>query len=78
MTYTEQYEETKNLIARWPDLCGIPEAASDRHVKGRPGIPGTIIELNNRVQHLIELGHHRIAARLIEKKVRKAYRIEGT
>lgn len=67
------YNNTSAFIASHRDHPG-----SDRHVKGRPGIPGTVKDLHQRVAHLIELGQYEIAARLIEKKVRKAYRQEGT
>lgn len=67
---TFTYQSVKQLIAehRTSD-------ASDRHVKGRPGIPGTIGVLNERVQTLVSLGLCESAARLIERKVRKAYRM---
>lgn len=68
------YNTVKQLIAETLDTYG---PASDRHVKGRPGIPGTIQTLNERVATLVELGQFGVAARLIEKKVRRAYRIEG-
>lgn len=64
------YDSTKALIAEYRD-----NEASDRFDKSRPGIPGTIGTLNERVQGLLELKHYRIAARLIEKKVRKAYKL---
>jgi hypothetical protein len=64
------YDTTKALIAEYRD-----NEASDRFVKGRPGIPGTLPTLNERVQGLILLKHYRIAARLIEKKVRRAYKL---
>lgn len=66
------YNNVKQLIAETLDTYG---PASDRHVKGRPGIPGTIDTLNERVATLVELGQYKIAARLIEKKVRRAYRL---
>jgi hypothetical protein len=64
------YDSTKALIANHRD-----NPSSDRHDRGRPGIPGTLPTLNERVQGLILLKHYRIAARLIEKKVRKAYKL---
>lgn len=64
------YDTTKALIAEYRD-----NAASDRFDKSRPGIPGTIGVLNERLATLIELGQFATAARLIEKKVRKAYKI---
>jgi hypothetical protein len=49
--------------------------ASDSHDRRRPGIPGTLKVLNLRVQTLVELGKHDTAARLIARKVAKAYRL---
>lgn len=66
------YHETKKLII---SLGYHPE--SDRFKDKRPGIPGTARDLNKRVQHLLELKQYGIAARLIERKVRKAYKMEG-
>jgi hypothetical protein len=64
------YDSTKALIAEHRN-----NPASDRHVRGRPGIPGTIGELNERVQVLVELKNYRAAAGLIERKIRKAYKL---
>jgi hypothetical protein len=66
------YNTVKILI---DETLNTYAGASDRHVRGRPGIPGTLVTLNERVQGLILLKHYRIAARLIEKKVRKAYKL---
>lgn len=68
------YSNTKALIAETLDTY---TAASDRHDKSRPGIPGTIGTLNERIGTLVELRQFGTAARLIEKKVRKAYKISG-
>lgn len=68
------YTTVKQLIAE-TRFTYAPD--SDRHVKGRPGIPGTIATLNERIATLVELRQFGVAARLIEKKVRKAYRIDG-
>lgn len=65
-----RYMEVKELIAAHRD-----HPATDRHNKRRPGIPGTLKDLNLRVQTLIELGQFTIAANLIETKIRKAYKI---
>lgn len=68
------FNATAAFIASHRDHPG-----TDRHTFGkRPGIPGTLKELNERVIYLTGLGQYEIAARLIEKKVRKAYRVEGT
>lgn len=66
------YHETKKAITA---LAEHP--ATDRYADKRPGIPGTARDLNKRVQHLLELRQYGIAARLIERKVRKAYKAEG-
>lgn len=67
------YNTVKALIAETLDTY---TGVSDRHVKGRPGIPGTIGTLNERLATLIELKQFQTAARLIEKKVRRAYRLD--
>lgn len=64
------YMGTKEFIAshRNPNLVELR----------RPGIPGTLGALQDRVTTLVSLGQFDIAARLIEKKVRKAYKQENT
>lgn len=64
------YRDTKQFIDAHRD-----NPASDSHKLRRPGIPGTLKVLNLRVQTLIELGKPDTAARLIAKKVAKAYRL---
>lgn len=66
------YQDTKTFIA------SHDSAHTDRFAKRRPGIPGTIDTLNERVGTLIELHQFGVAARLIEKKVRKAYKLDGS
>lgn len=65
------YQDTKTFIA------SHDSPHTDRFTKRRPGIPGTIDTLHERVATLVELRQFGTAARLIEKKVRKAYRIDG-
>lgn len=62
------YTETKQFIQAHRN-----NPASDSHTKRRPGIPGTIGVLNERVMTLVDLGQYETAARLIAKKVSKAY-----
>lgn len=64
------YGDTKAFIASHRD-----HAHSDAHVKGRPGIPGTLKVLNERVMTLVELKQYDTAARLIGRKVAKAYKV---
>lgn len=64
------YGDTKAFIASHRDHTN-----SDAHVKGRPGIPGTLKVLNERIMTLVELGQFDTAARLIGRKVAKAYRV---
>ena len=64
------YSDTKAFIASHRD-----HTHSDAHVKGRPGIPGTLKVLNERVATLIELKQFETAARLIARKVAKAYKV---
>lgn len=66
----EQYDRIKAFIASHRDHPG-----SDRHATKRPGIPGTVRLLNERVQTLVGLRKHDSAAQLIERKVRKAYKV---
>lgn len=66
-----RYMEVKELIAAHRD-----NPATDRHDRRRPGIPGTLKDLNLRVQTLCELGQFTIAANLIESKCRKAYKVK--
>lgn len=64
------YRDTKMFIDSHRD-----NPASDSHVKGRPGIPGTLKVLNERLATLIELKQYDTAARLIARKVSTAYRL---
>lgn len=66
------YSTVKALIA---ETLNTYSRYTDKHDKSRPGIPGTIGELNERLATLIELRQFGTAARLIEKKVRRAYKI---
>lgn len=74
---TALYQSTKELISSWAEIHGLSKA-SDKGVKGRPGIPGTLKTLNQRVQLLVEAGEYETAAKLIGRKVTKAYRLGPT
>lgn len=51
---------------------------SDLGRRGRPGIKGTIDKLNTEVQAWLEMGDVNAAVRLIEFKVREAYKCWDT
>lgn len=66
------YQEVKETIANWMDHLDLSEVVDEK----RPGIPGTIKELNARVQHMLRMGAPaKDAAHQIEIKVREAYKL---
>lgn len=66
------YQDTKRFIDSHRD-----NPDSDSHKPRRPGIPGTLKVLNERVMTLVELGKFDTAARLIAKKCAEAYKVDA-
>lgn len=67
-----RYMEVKEFIQGHRDWWPHPEN------RKRPGIPGTIVKLNDRVQLLCVGKQFSMAAAAIESKVRWAYKVKAS